>query len=116
MGTTLARLTREPGGASIAFPDGRVERAADARSLAARALGVPLPVEDLAWWLRATPHARSDYAIERDAAGRVLVLRQDGWTLVYAYAGDAARPQRVLANYPDIDVRVVVDAWAGSAP
>ncbi|MBE7523127.1 MAG: outer membrane lipoprotein LolB [Burkholderiales bacterium] len=116
MGATLARLTRDPGGASIVFSDGRVEHAADAQSLAARALGAPLPVENLAWWLRATPHPRSGYAIERDAAGRVLVLRQDGWALVYAYAGDAARPQRVLANYPDIDVRIVIDAWAGPAP
>ena len=111
MGTTLARLDRDAAGASIAFPDGRTERADDAGSLAARAIGVPLPVESLAWWIRAAPHARSAYAIERDAAGRVAVLRQDGWTLVYAYTDDARRPSRVLATYPDVDVRVVIDAW-----
>jgi len=111
MGSTLARLERDSGGASIAFPDGRIERAADADSLAARAIGVKLPVESLAWWIRASPHARSPYAIERDAAGRVAVLRQDGWTLVYAYADDARQPFRVLATWPDVDVRVVIDAW-----
>ena len=88
-----------------------VTDADDAPTLAARAIGVPLPVESLAWWMRATPHARSPYAIERDASGRIAVLRQDGWTLVYAYADDSRRPSRVLASYPDIDVRVVIDAW-----
>ena len=47
------------------FPDGRIERAADADSLAARAIGVRLPVESLAWWIRASPHARSPYASSR---------------------------------------------------
>lgn len=117
MGTTLARLERDADGASVRFPDGRVERAADAQALAERTLGVPLPVESLAWWIRAAPHPRSPHAIERDAAGRVAVLRQDGWTLVYAYADDAAKPFRVLGSYPDIDVRVVIDAWrSGSEP
>lgn len=111
MGTTLARLERDAAGASIEFPDGRVERADDAAGLAARAIGVPLPIESLAWWIRAAPHARSSYAIERDAQGRVAVLRQDGWTLVYAYADDPGKPSRVLATYPEIDVRVVIDAW-----
>lgn len=115
MGTTLARLTRDASGASITFPDGRIERSADADSLAARALGVPLPVENFAWWIRAVPHARSPWAAERDAAGRVAVLHQDGWTLVYAYADDASRPRRVLASYPDVDVRIVLGP-TGSEP
>lgn len=111
MGSTLARLERDGSGASIAFSDGRVERAADAGALAERAIGVPLPIESLAWWIRAVPHARSPYAIERDAAGRIAVLRQDGWTLVYAYADGARLPFRVIATWPDVDVRVVIDRW-----
>ena len=30
------------------------------------------------------------FDLERDAAGRPLVLRQQGWEIVYAYADDAA--------------------------
>lgn len=111
MGTTLARLERDGEGARIERPDRPVERSRDAATLVERSLGFPLPVESLAWWIRASPHARSPYAIERDAAGRVAVLRQDGWTLVYAYADDARQPFRVLATWPDVDVRVVIDAW-----
>ncbi len=55
--------------------------------------------------------------VERDGAGRVSVLRQQGWEIVYAYA-DApppARPARLVMRYPDsepVEVRVVVDRWS----
>lgn len=110
MGTTLARLERDAGGASIVRSDGAVERAPDAATLAERALGFPLPVESLAWWIRAAPHPDSPHAIERDASGRTLVLRQDGWSVAYAYA-DGAMPMRLDARYPDLEVRIVIDAW-----
>lgn len=111
MGTTLARLDRDAAGASIERSDGSVERAVDATALAERALGFPLPVESLAWWLRAAPRPGSPHAIEYDASGRAAVLRQDGWSIVYAWSDDGARPRRLHATYADLDVRVVIDAW-----
>ena len=111
MGTTLARLERDADGASIERPDRPVERARDAATLAERSLGFPLPVESLGWWIRAAPHPGSPHAIERDASGRVLVLRQDGWSVVFAYDDGATRPLRLFATYPDLEVRSVIDAW-----
>ncbi len=111
MGTTLARLERDAGGASIVRADGSVERAGDAATLAERALGFPLPVESLAWWIRAAPRPGHPHAVERDAAGRVSVLWQEGWSVAYAYDEGAARPLRVFATYPDLEVRLVIDAW-----
>lgn len=111
MGTTLARLERDADGASIRRADGAVERSRDAATLVERSLGFPLPVERLAWWIRAVPHPGTAHAIERDASGRVLVLRQDGWSVVYAYDDRAARPLRLYATYPDLEVRIVIDAW-----
>lgn len=112
MGTTLARLERDGEGATIERPDRPVERSRDAATLVERSLGFPLPVESLAWWIRAAPHPGSAHAIERDAAGRVLVLRQDGWSVAYAYDDHASRPVRLLATtYPDLEVRLVIDAW-----
>ncbi len=111
MGTTLARLERDADGASIERPDRPVERARDAATLAERSLGFPLPVESLGWWIRAAPHPGSPHAIERDASGRVLVLRQDGWSVVFAYDDGATRPLRLFATYPDLEVRIVIDAW-----
>ena len=111
MGTTLAQLTRDAGGATLVRPDRPVERARDVATLADRVLAMPLPVESLAWWIRGVPHPDSAHAIERDAAGRASVLRQDGWSIVYSYAEGQARPRVVVASYPELEVRVVLDAW-----
>jgi outer membrane lipoprotein LolB len=111
LGTTLAQLTRDADGAALVLPDRPPERARDVATLADRALGMPLPVESLAWWIRGVPHPGSAHAIERDAAGRASVLRQDGWAIVYTYAEAATRPRLVVASYPDLEVRVVLDAW-----
>jgi outer membrane lipoprotein LolB len=111
MGTTLARLSRDADGATLERPDRPPERARDAASLADRALAFPLPVESLAWWIRAVPHPASPHAVERDALGRTTLLRQDGWSVSYAYTDGVPRPQRLVATYPDLEVRVVIDAW-----
>jgi outer membrane lipoprotein LolB len=111
MGTTLARLTRDGEGAMLERPDRPPERARDAAELAGRVLAFPLPVESLAWWIRAIPHPASAHAIERDAGGRATTLRQDGWSVSYAYADGESHPQRLVATYPDLEVRVVIDAW-----
>lgn len=111
MGTTLAQLTRDADGAALVRPDRPVERARDVATLADRLLGMPLPVESLAWWIRGVPHPASAHALERDALGRASVLRQDGWAIVYSYAEGQARPRVLVASYPELEVRVVVDAW-----
>lgn len=112
MGTTLARLTRDSAGARVELPDGRVVDDADPSALAARTLGFALPVDELAWWIRGLPRPGSAHALERDARRRAAVLAQDGWTVAYAYADDAAtRPSRLDVRYPGLDVRIVVDTW-----
>ena len=100
MGTTLARLQRDASGATLIRPDRPPERAADVSTLADRVLALPLPVESLAWWIRGVPHPGSAHAIE-----------QDGWAIVYSYAEGATRPRVVIASYPELEVRVVVDEW-----
>jgi outer membrane biogenesis lipoprotein LolB len=84
-------------------------------------LGAPVPMDDLAYWIRAAARAGTRSSVERDAQGRVLVLRQAAWEIVYSYADDApsARPSRLVLKYPDVEpveVRVVVDRWSAAAP
>ncbi len=112
LGQTLATLEGDAGGARATLADGRRAEAPDFRALVREAFGVDIPIEALAAWLRAAPVAGRAADVERDALGRAIALRQDGWQLAYAYPDDAARlPSRVTLAYPDVDIRVVVDAW-----
>lgn len=113
LGQTIAQLDGGAQGVSVRLQDGRTETAATWRELTERAFGVVIPVDGLAAWVRGVPRAGAQATIERDAAGRVSLLRQDGWEVTYAYADDASRrPSRVNLSYPGappVEVRVVVD-------
>ena len=113
LGQTLAQLSGNAQEVSVRLSDGRVESASSWSALTQKAFGVTIPVDGLAWWIRALPRPQARYDVERDAAGRVSALRQDGWDVVYAYADEASRqPVRTTLRYPGadpIEVRVVVD-------
>ena len=113
LGQTLAQLSGDGHEVSVHLSDGRVESAATWTALTENAFGVTIPVEGLAWWIRALPRPGARYEVERDRAGRIATMRQDGWDVVYAYADDASRqPLRTTMRYPGadpIEVRVVVD-------
>jgi outer membrane lipoprotein LolB len=116
LGQVIARLSGDPSGVSVQRP-GQVPVAyADWRALTRDVLGVAIPVDGLASWIQAQPVAGAAFDLERDAVGRPLVLRQQGWEIVYAYANPqpAANPMRLVMRYPDsepIEVRIVVDRW-----
>jgi outer membrane lipoprotein LolB len=112
LGQTLARLDGEPGNVTVRLADGRVEAATTWNELTRRALGVTIPVEGLAFWIRGVGAPGSQATIERDGEGRVAALRQDGWDIAYAYDNAWTMPHRVTLTYPGaepVEVRVVVD-------
>jgi len=112
LGQTLARLDGEPGNVTVRLADGRVEAATTWNELTRRALGVTIPVEGLAFWIRGVGAPGSQATIERDGEGRVAALRQDGWDIAYAYDNASTMPRRVTLTYPGaepVEVRVVVD-------
>ncbi|MCC6195553.1 MAG: outer membrane lipoprotein LolB [Burkholderiales bacterium] len=116
LGQTVARMRRDARGIRVERPNEAPVDYRDWSALTAAVLGVPIPVDGLAAWIQASADsARAD--IERDSAGRPLVLREQGWEIVYAYPGiDAAsRPSRLVMRYPGgepIEVRLVVDRFA----
>jgi outer membrane lipoprotein LolB len=115
-GQTLARLSGGADGVVLELQDGGVARSGDWESLTREALGVPVPVRGLAWWVRGAPHPASAHAVERDATGRASVLRQDGWEIVYGYRDDGAQPSRLVLAYPGIEVRLAVDSRVDGGP
>ena len=114
-GQTVARLYGAPGRAALQTADGRVETAADWNALTTRALDWSLPVAGLAFWIQGVPRPDAEFSVEAGAGTKPGVLRQDGWTIVYlAFAEDESRlprPARMTLSYPDVEVRLVVDAW-----
>jgi outer membrane lipoprotein LolB len=115
MGQTLARLAGASGAVELRFADGRVATATDWATLTSRSLALALPVDGLAFWIQGAPRPGADFAVEPAADGGPALLRQDGWTIVYQpFAADASgtlRPVRMALSYPDVEVRLVVDAW-----
>lgn len=116
MGQTLARMTGDAAGVRVERPGKPPIAAANWDVLTREVLGVTVPVEGLAIWVTGAPRAGIPYGLERDAAGRLSVLRQSGWEIVYAYADGAppAQPMRLVLRFPDpdiIEVRIVVDRW-----
>jgi len=67
--------------------------------------------------VQAVPDPRSASDLERDDAGRALVLRQQGWEIVYGYNDASTRPVRLVMRYPGsepVEVRIVVDTFAAT--
>jgi outer membrane lipoprotein LolB len=114
-GQTVARLSGAAGVATLQTADGRTETAADWNALMARALDWSLPVAGLAFWIQGVPRPGDPFTVESGAGREPGVLRQDGWTIVYlAFAADdqgVLRPTRMTLSYPDIELRLAVDAW-----
>ncbi|MDQ6618810.1 MAG: lipoprotein insertase outer membrane protein LolB [Pseudomonadota bacterium] len=99
--------------AEIRLADGRSMDANDWPALTQRALGFPLPVEGLAAWIRGAPRPGSPFQAETDERARATLLRQDGWEIVLDYAdANASTPVRLRMTYPEVELRLVLDAFA----
>lgn len=79
-GNILARVSVEPGQATLTQSSGETLRATDPDGLVQQAIGQRVPVRDLREWLR-TPlrAAPSMHEIKRDDQGRIFSFSQSGW-------------------------------------
>ena len=115
LGQTIARLSGDASGVRLQTPDGRVETASDWAALTTRALGWPLPVEGLAFWIQGMPRDGVPAAVERASDGMPASLRQDGWSVVYQAfersSDGVSRPQRLTLDYAEVELRIAIDSW-----
>src|SRR5271169_1070923 len=107
LGQTVALLSGDSSQVRLQAADGRVSTADGWGALTEQGLGWPLPVQGLSFWIQGTSRPGAQFSVEAGDDGRVAVLRQDGWTIVYqAYTqtADAAwRPSRLTLTYPDVE-------------
>ncbi|MDR3323214.1 MAG: outer membrane lipoprotein LolB, partial [Zoogloeaceae bacterium] len=97
LGQGMAKLRRLPeGSVELQLADG-TRRVGEADQLLEAALGVPLSLDDLLGWMKASPG--SGALVEQDEAGRPTRVRESGWLLFYYYKdGDDPRPLRLDAS------------------
>jgi outer membrane lipoprotein LolB len=120
-GQVYARIDGTAERIRVERTDGVIDTYPDWNSLTQALLGAPVPVDDLAFWIRGAARAGAEASAERDAQGRVLVLRQQAWEIVYTFPDDTpgALPSRVVLRRPDalpVEVRIVVDRWNDAQP
>jgi outer membrane lipoprotein LolB len=115
-GQTVALIRSDSARSSITFRDGRRVDGATPEALTAKTLGWMVPLRGLRYWLEGEPDR--DSAVARLEDGRI---RQDGWTIRFVAADDAADgapPRRIDLNYPgppaEIEMRLVVDQRSGA--
>ncbi len=113
LGQTAARVYRDARSATLEDGDKRYQ-AENVESLMQQVLGWHLPMSGLRHWVMALPMAESEAQIERDAKGRMAVLRQNGWEVRYLrYGGDEVNslPTRLELRRDALQLQLLIDEW-----
>lgn len=110
LGQTAARIYRDDAHATLDNGD-KHYRDTDVESLMQQVLGWRLQLDHLHQWVLGLT-AAGDSMLERDALGRLTVLRQDGWEVRYmAYSGDKADslPVRMKLSRANLEIFLLID-------
>ncbi len=116
-GMGKVRLQGSEDGAFLYDSDGHAYYAQEPDSLLLEHTGVFMPITSLYYWIRGLPDpATGDIQISQlDAWGRLVHLRQDGWSVDlkrYTRVDKLQLPDKLfMRNDQGIEVRVVVDKW-----
>lgn len=117
VGQTLAHIVADGTGAVLTTPDQQEYRDTSVESLTRRALGWPLPLAELGYWLQAQPVPGQAARVVPGDGGRPLQLEQAGWSVRYGYADAEPRPRRLDLTREGQQIRLVIDERrAVSAP
>lgn len=114
-GQTLAYIVDSPQGATLTRADRQQYRAGSVEALTQQALGWPLPLSLLQYWVRGQlAPGSAAAAVERGPDNTLLTLTQNDWQVGFTYhpEGDMRGRVRIL----DLDdgankIRLVIDNW-----
>lgn len=116
LGQTVAQIQRNPEGVQLTTSEQKIYRAADVESLTGQVLGWRLPLTGLQYWVRGVNSPATSAAVDKDDAGRVMAIRQDGWEIAYLSffsleQGQAERPRVLSLQRGELEIKLVVDSW-----
>jgi len=98
LGSVLARIQVQPGLSVLERANGSHETAENPDALLALVWGHAMPVSGLRAWIRGQPvPGRPVSGVQRDSAGHLLAMEQDGWQVQLSdYDGEGPRRVRLL--------------------
>jgi outer membrane lipoprotein LolB len=112
-GTTWLRRTAR--GVTLENAKTGSHKAASAEALMLDVLGWQVPVSNLQFWLRGLPANKPrPKNLERDPAGFLAVLHQEGWQVAYSrheHFSGWWLPTRILAERDDLRLTIVIKRW-----
>jgi outer membrane lipoprotein LolB len=110
-GQGMAEIVTDARGAQLKSADGKVFVAPDVETLTQDVLGYPLPLEQLADWVRGrVPPGATRF----DALGRAERMQQADWQVEYGYGNDdpGSPPIRIIAKRAGaFELRLFVQEW-----
>lgn len=102
-------------GGVVTLRDGpKTASSSDASILLRQQTGISLPVNNLYYWARGIPAPGSVQSEKRDQAGRLIVLRQAGYTIDYpryTSVGKAVLPSSVRLQGNGVFIKLVISRW-----
>jgi outer membrane lipoprotein LolB len=111
LGQTAAELRFSPGNASFREGNKREITANSADELIVEALGWPLPVSGLRWWLRGEADPELAIASQSNIENGRLLL-QAGWRIESTdYRGQPSLPHKLTLSRSDLEIKVVISEW-----
>jgi outer membrane lipoprotein LolB len=120
LGQTIATIAMERDGATLTQAGQASRTATDVDMLTAEALGWPLPLAGMRYWLQGFGSDRLVLpfnATQRDSEFPLTTI--DGWLIRYPVwqdEGGPSRPKRIdlarsTAHAGDVAIRIVIDTW-----
>jgi outer membrane lipoprotein LolB len=114
-GQTLAYIVDSKGRATLTRADQKQYRAGSVESLTQQALGWPLPLALLQYWVKGEPAPSSKpEALQRGPEGKIASLTQNDWKVAFMYYGEgenAGRVRRLDLSDGANEIRLVIDTW-----
>lgn len=118
LGQGIAQISRDDTGVRLKTADRRELTANDAEELTQQVLGWRLPLQGLGYWAGGAAAPGPVNILERDAAGRLARIEQDGWSIAYRdyrSVNGLDLPARVELARPELEIKLLVDNWRSAS-
>ena len=110
LGSAVAHLVRDEQGVTLKTED-ETYCADDVEGLTRQVLGWRLPLTGLESWVRGVAVPGVPAAVERDAAGRIVRVRQDDWEISYLRYDEDGLPGKLKVTGEGLEITLVIDDW-----